>query len=77
MTRDQVLTAGAIGFALFTLLYIRRQQGGSIAPAAGEQQRNAGLVQWTTLQQQQQIDAWIQSTGIFQSVYAPSLRLGL
>lgn len=75
--KDKALTIGAIGFAAFALLYIRHQHGGSIAPAAGEQQRNAGLVQWTSLQQQQQIDAWIQSTGIFQSVYAPSLRLGL
>lgn len=78
MTRqDQALTVGAIGFAIFTLLYIRHQQGGSIASSAGEQQRNAGLVQWTSLQQQQQIDAYIESTGIFQSVYGPSLRIGL
>lgn len=61
MTTNQLMTAGAIGFAVFAVWWITRQQGGgAISNQPGQQARDAGLQawndqvsgQWNTLQAQ-------------------------
>lgn len=49
MTSDQMLTAGAIGFALFAVLTLRKQAGAPVAaisPQPAQRQRDEGLATW-------------------------------
>lgn len=49
MTQDQILTAGAVGFALFAVLYVKKQAGAPVAAISNQpaqRQRDAGLASW-------------------------------
>lgn len=49
MTQDQILIAGAVGFALFAVLYLKKQGGAPVAaisPQPAQRQRDAGLSTW-------------------------------
>lgn len=50
MTLNQGMTVGAIGFALFALIYITRSRpSGQVAKQPGQAQRDAGLFDWNNL----------------------------
>ena len=49
MTTNQLMTAGALGFALFAVLYLKKQGGAPVAaisPQPAQRQRDEGLTQW-------------------------------
>lgn len=46
MTQNQLMTAGAIGFAAFALLYVFKSPAKVVAATPAQQQRDAGLSQW-------------------------------
>lgn len=57
MTTNQLMTAGAIGFAVFALYFVTKQQGGgAISTQPGQQARDAGLQAWTDQQAAQWAD---------------------
>lgn len=50
MTLNQGMTYGAIGFAIFALVFITRSRpSGQVARQPGQAQRDAGLFQWNNL----------------------------
>lgn len=50
MTLNQGMTVGAIGFALFALVFIARTKpSGQAAVQPGQAQRDAGLWAWSSL----------------------------
>jgi hypothetical protein len=46
MTTNKLMTAGAIGFAVFAVWFISRTPGQAIAAQPGQQQRDIGLAAW-------------------------------
>jgi hypothetical protein len=46
MTTNQLMTAGAIGFAAFAVWWISRTPGQQVAAQPAQQQRDAGLAAW-------------------------------
>lgn len=49
MNSNQLMTAGAIGFAGFALWYITRKPGGAVTTQPAQQAQGAALVQWNDL----------------------------
>lgn len=50
---NQLMTIGAIGFAVFAVWQVTRKAPGAIANQPGQQQRDAGLATWNEQQMQQ------------------------
>lgn len=75
MTQDKALTIGAIGFAVFAMVYIRKQAGGAIATQPGAQARNAGLTFFNDMQAQQAVDLYVQNSGIFKTINQPAVGI--
>lgn len=46
MTQNQMLTGGAIAFAVFALWYAFTPSRQAVASSPGQQQRDLGLTQW-------------------------------
>lgn len=54
MTQNQALTYGAVAFAAFTLFYVfKKTPSKAVATQPGQQQRDAGLMDWHQLLQDQ------------------------
>ncbi len=59
MTKNNLITAAAVGFAGFALWYITRTPGNSVAPTTAQAQRDAALQKWND-----------QTSGSFSSWYS-------
>lgn len=56
LSKETLMTAGAIGFAGFALWYIGRKPAGEVATQPGQRDRDAGLITWFNTRGLQQAD---------------------
>lgn len=67
MTQNDLMTAGAVGFALFAVLYLKKQAGAPVAAVSAQpaqRQRDAGLTLFLGNLQSQERLGTLTSSGL-------------